>query len=101
MHHPREGPDERDVLFEHVVTFYGPTKKNGGTVKTQTPPPVLAVNLRQAAAMTGYSETTLRDAIYSGALTCIRAGGNPLGHIRLRPAELDRWLSSNEVTAPR
>lgn len=33
-------------------------------MKTQTPPAVLAVNLRQAAVMTGYSETTLRDAIY-------------------------------------
>ena len=70
-------------------------------MKTQTAPPVapLAVTLRQACAMTGYSESTLRVAINSGALSVIRFAGNRLGHIRLRPAELDRWLQSNQVTA--
>ena len=70
-------------------------------MKTQTAPPVtpMTVNLLQACAMTGYSQSTLRAAINAGTLHCVRLGCNRLGHIRLRPAELDRWLQSNQMTA--
>lgn len=70
-------------------------------MNTQSAPPApMVVTLRQAAVLTGYSPRTLQNAILSGELACIRNGGNLRGHIRLRPAEIDRWLSSNEVTAP-
>lgn len=50
------------------------------------------LTLKQCAALSGWSEHTLRREIHNGALIADRIGQNPRGHIRVRESELHRWL---------
>ena len=52
------------------------------------------LNTDEAAAYSGYSVHTIRDAAYSGALVGHTRPGTKRGRYRFRVEDIDRWLTT-------
>lgn len=60
------------------------------------------LNVKDAAAYTGYGEKTIRDAASTGALESSRPPTpKGQGHYRFRQEWLDQWLNAGRRQAPR
>jgi len=55
------------------------------------------LTLAEIIETTGYSASTLRRAIASREIAVSRRGAK--GHIRVREAELHRWMQAHEIPA--